>query len=147
MVLKRHDGNKMMSYLQPVLPPICLKVSEIDRLWNIAEAASSTFPQTTAFLKREIGRAEILTASRVLVGLVTMNCEVTFRDDISGQERTVELTYPDEADVEANKISILTPIGAALIGLSVGQTIEFQNPGGRWRSLTVVKAYPRLSMA
>jgi regulator of nucleoside diphosphate kinase len=135
-----------MTYLQPPLPPICLRVSEIDRLWNIAESASNAYPQTTAFLKREIERAEILTASRVLVGLVTMNSEVTFRDDISSQERTVELTYPDEADIEANKISILTPIGAALIGLSVGQTIEFQNPGGRWRSLTVVKANPPLSM-
>jgi regulator of nucleoside diphosphate kinase len=55
----------------------------------------------------------------------------------------VTLVYPEAADVDAGKISILTPIGAALIGLSVGQTIEFQTPGGRWRSLTVLKVQPR----
>lgn len=136
-----------MSYQQPALPPICLKTSEIGRLRHIAEAASDVEQHTAAFLKREIERAEILTATRVLVGLVTMNSDVTFRDDIGRQERTVELTYPEEADVAANKISILTPIGAALIGLSVGQTIEFQNPSGGWRSLTVLKAYPKLPMS
>ena len=135
-----------MSHLQTALPPICLKVTEIDRLRKIAEAASHADPHTTAFLKREIERAEILTAKRVLVGLVTMNSDVTFRDDIGRQERTVELTYPEEADVEGDRISILTPVGAALIGLSVGQTIEFQNPSGGWRSLTVLKAYPKPSM-
>jgi len=100
------------------------------------------YPQTTDFLAREIERAEVLPDARVLPGLVTMNSDVTFRDDISTQERTVTLVYPEAADVETGKISILTPIGAALIGLSAGQTIEFQTPGGRWRSLTVLKAYP-----
>lgn len=68
-----------------------------------------------------------------------MESEVVFRDDISMQERSVTLVYPEAADVDTGKISILTPIGAALIGLSVGQTIEFQTPGGRWRSLTVMR--------
>ncbi|MCF2525442.1 nucleoside diphosphate kinase regulator [Bradyrhizobium sp. G127] len=132
----------MMSHLTPELPPISLRMCDADRLRNIAEAASDKYPQTTDFLAREIERAEILPDSRLLPGLVAMNSEVTFRDDISTQERTVTLVYPEAADVDAGKISILTPIGAALIGLSVGQTIEFQTPGGRWRSLTVLKAYP-----
>jgi regulator of nucleoside diphosphate kinase len=67
---------------------------------------------------------------------------VTFIDDISGQKRTVILVYPDEANVDAGKISILTPIGAALIGLSAGQSIEFQTPSGGWRSLTVIAVGP-----
>lgn len=133
--------NMMISHLQPQLPPISLRMSDVDRLRNLAEAASEKYPQTTEFLAREIDRAEILPDARLLPGLVTMDSEVTFRDDISTQERRVTLVYPEAADVEAGKISILTPIGAALIGLSVGQTIEFQTPGGRWRSLTVLKAY------
>jgi regulator of nucleoside diphosphate kinase len=132
----------MASHLQPALPPISLRMCDADRLRNIAEAASSKYPQTTDFLAREIERAEILPDARLLPGLVTMDSDVTFRDDISMQERTVTLVYPEAADVEAGKISILTPIGAALIGLSVGQTIEFQTPGGRWRSLTVLKVDP-----
>jgi regulator of nucleoside diphosphate kinase len=129
----------MASYLQPELPPISLRMCDASRLRNIAEAASEKYPQTTDFLAREIERAEILPDTRLLPGLVTMDSEVTFRDDISMQERSVTLVYPEAADVDAGKISILTPIGAALIGLSVGQTIEFQTPGGRWRSLTLLK--------
>lgn len=132
----------MISHLQPELPPISLRLSDVDRLRNLAEAAAEKYPQTSDFLAREIERAEVLPDARMLPGLVTMNSEVTFRDDISTQERTVTLVYPEAADVESGKISILTPIGAALIGLSAGQTIEFQTPGGRWRSLTVLKAYP-----
>lgn len=131
--------NTMASHLQPELPPISLRMCDADRLRNIAEAAADKYPQTTDFLAREIDRAEILPDARLLPGLVTMDSEVTFRDDISMQERPVTLVYPEAADVDAGKISILTPIGAALIGLSVGQTIEFQTPGGRWRSLTVLK--------
>ena len=132
----------MISNLQPELPPISLRLSDVDRLRNLAEAAAEKYPQTSDFLAREIERADVLPDARMLPGLVTMNSEVTFRDDISTQERTVTLVYPEAADVESGKISILTPIGAALIGLSAGQTIEFQTPGGRWRSLTVLKAYP-----
>jgi len=128
-----------MSHLTPELPPISLRMCDADRLRNIAEAASDKYPQTTDFLAREIERAEILPDARMLPGLVTMDSEVMFRDDISLQERSVTLVYPEAADVDAGKISILTPIGAALIGLSVGQTIEFQTPGGRWRSLTVLR--------
>ncbi len=129
----------MVSHLQPELPPISLRMCDANRLRNIAEAASEKYPQTTDFLAREIERAEILPDARLLPGLVTMDSEVTFRDDISLQERAVTLVYPEAADVDAGRISILTPIGAALIGLSVGQTIEFQTPGGRWRSLTVLR--------
>lgn len=128
-----------MSHLTPELPPISLRMCDADRLRNIAEAASDKYPQTTDFLAREIERAEILPDARMLPGLVTMEAEVMFRDDVSLQERSVTLVYPEAADVDAGKISILTPIGAALIGLSVGQTIEFQTPGGRWRSLTVLR--------
>tara|TARA_A200000159_G_scaffold7830_1_gene6785 strand:- start:43 stop:462 length:420 start_codon:yes stop_codon:yes gene_type:complete len=129
----------MVSHLQPELPPISMRICDANRLRNIAEAASEKYPQTTDFLAREIERAEILPDARLLPGLVTMDSEVTFRDDISMQERAVTLVYPEAADVDAGRISILTPIGAALIGLSVGQTIEFQTPGGRWRSLTVLR--------
>jgi regulator of nucleoside diphosphate kinase len=79
-------------------------------------------------------------SAHVLPGLVTMGSKVSFRDDTTGQERTVLLVYPDEADVSEGKISVLTPIGAALIGLSIGQSIEWQTPAGGWRSLTVLRA-------
>ncbi len=132
--------NDMTRPLNQALPPISLRPCDIDRLRILAEAAAEKYPQTADFLAREIERADILPDAHAVPDLVAMGSEVTFRDDVSGAERTVTLVYPETADVAAGRISILTPIGAALIGLSAGHTIEFQTPSGGWRSLTVLKA-------
>jgi regulator of nucleoside diphosphate kinase len=67
-----------------------------------------------------------------------MGSQVDFRDDGTAQVHRVTLVYPDQADITVGKISVLTPIGAALIGLYQGQTINWQSPAGDWRSLTVM---------
>lgn len=131
----------MLNDLETRLPIIAISAGDIDRLRLLAEAAVDKYPETAEFLAREIERAEILPADQSVRNVVTMDSEVTFSDDISGQTRTVTLVYPENANVDAGKISILTPIGAALIGLSVGQTIEFQTPSGGWRSLTIAKIF------
>jgi regulator of nucleoside diphosphate kinase len=128
----------MLHDLQTRLPSIAITARDADRLRHLADAAMNTYPATAEFLAREIDRAEIIPADRSTRGVVTMQSEVTFVDDISGQQRTVILVYPEEANLDAGKISVLTPIGAALIGLSAGQSIEFQTPSGGWRSLTVI---------
>lgn len=121
------------------LPAIAISARDADRLRHLAEAALEKYPETADFLAREIDRAEIRDDPESMRGVVAMQSEVTFRDDVSGQTRTVTLVFPDEANVDAGKISVLTPIGAALIGLSAGQTIEFQTPAGGWRALTVIR--------
>jgi regulator of nucleoside diphosphate kinase len=63
---------------------------------------------------------------------------VTYKAD-DGRERRVELVFPGEADIGAGKISILTPIGTALIGLSEGQSIAWTARDGSERHLTVLK--------
>ncbi len=125
--------------LQTRLPAIAISARDIERLRQLAEAATDKYPATAEFLAREIDRAEIRHGDHPMHGVVGMQSEVSFRDDVSGQARTVTLVFPEAADVEAGRISVLTPIGAALIGLSAGQTIEFQTPAGGWRSLTVLK--------
>ena len=70
--------------------------------------------------------------------LVTMGSSVEFRDDFTGQVRRVVLVYPDKADVTAGRISVLTPVGAALIGLSKNQSIDWETPARERRSLTVL---------
>jgi len=131
--------NDMHGDLQTRLPNLAISVRDADRLRNLAEAAADRYPETAEFLAREVERAEIRAADQSMRGIVAMQSEVTFRDDISDQSRTVTLVYPEEADVAAGRISILTPIGAALIGMSVGTSIEFQTPAGGWRSLTITK--------
>lgn len=109
------------------------------RLSKLVEAAATTFPTTADFLAREIERAEVVPDDELSRDVVRMGTRVRFRDDASLQEREVTLVYPEAADVTAGKISVLTPIGAALIGLAVSQTIEFRTPAGGRRSLTVLE--------
>jgi len=133
----------MTDTLDTKLPPISMNPADIERLRKLADAAANKYPETSDFLAREIERAAVLPEATPCAGLVTMDSNVTFRDDVSGQARTVRLVYPEDADVDAGKISILTPIGAALIGLSEGQTIEFQTPPGGGRALTVLTVKPQ----
>ncbi|MCK1594630.1 GreA/GreB family elongation factor [Bradyrhizobium sp. 164] len=67
-----------------------------------------------------------------------MGSQVRNCDNTTGDVRDVVLVYPHEADITLKRISVLTPVGAALIGLSVGQGIEFQTPGHSKRSLTIL---------
>jgi len=127
-----------MSYLRQELPPITLSAGECDRLRRLVDAAADPSQKTVAFLTREIERADVVDPSQIRRGLVMMGSEVEFRDDSTMKVRRVILVYPNEADVDAGKISVMTPIGAALIGLSAGQSIEWELPSGGWRSLTVL---------
>jgi len=82
-------------------------------------------------------RASVVPADADLRGVVRMGSQVRYCDDKTGDVRDVVLVYPHEADIALKRISVLTPVGAALIGLSVGQVIEFQTPSAT-RSLTVL---------
>jgi regulator of nucleoside diphosphate kinase len=131
-----------MSNLTAGLPPITLNTADSERLMRLTDVVRRRFPQTAAFLAREIERANVVDSWQTPAGLVTMGSEVEFRDDTTGQVRRVTLVYPHEADVSVGKISVLTPIGAALIGLSVGQSIEWKTLLGERRSLTVLHVNP-----
>ena len=128
-----------MSYLRAELPPIALRAGDLARLGRLANAALEQYPQAAEFLTRELARAEIVTSLTPPRGLVLMGSTVEFGMDGSDQTRCVTLVYPDQADTDAGRISVLTPIGAALIGLSVGQSIEWQKPSGAWSTLTVLR--------
>ena len=126
-----------MSYLHPELPPIAITRGDIEKLTRIADSSAGAFAQTAEFLGREIDRAQVIEEFESRPGLVKMGSRVTFRDDVTSQIRIVTLVYPGE-DVSLGKISVLTPIGAALIGLSVSQSIEWETQSGGRRSLTVL---------
>jgi regulator of nucleoside diphosphate kinase len=126
------------SYLRDDLPPISVSAHDYDRLRRLADISAGKFPRTADFLSRELDRAQVVSSIELLPGLVTMGAEVTFRDDIAGTIRTVTLVYPEDADIDSSRISVLTPVGAALIGLSVSQSMEWQTQSGEWRSLTVL---------
>lgn len=128
----------MARYFNVDLPPIAITRVDCERLERLAVAAGGKFPEVSEFLSREVERAHVIEDFESLPGLVVMGSEVTFRDDVTAQVRKATLVYPEDAGKGAHTISILTPVGAALIGLSVSQSIEFQTPSGGWRSLTVL---------
>ena len=68
-----------------------------------------------------------------------MGSEVKFRDDTSGRIQKVFLVYPNQADISQDKISVLTPIGTALIGLRVGSSITWETRTGEFKRLTVLE--------
>jgi regulator of nucleoside diphosphate kinase len=68
-----------------------------------------------------------------------MHSRFVFKDESTGEARTVSLVYPGEEDIDDGRISILTPVGAALLGLSEGQSIEWETRIGESRTLTVLR--------
>lgn len=120
------------------LPPIRVREDELRRLSSLAESTMELFPRVAHFLAREMDRAMVVASEADLQGVIRMGSEVTYRDEESRAIRKVVLVYPHEANIELNRVSILTPVGAALIGLSAGQRIEFQTPGGHTKGLTVL---------
>lgn len=119
------------------LPPIRICEDESRRLSSLADSSMDLFPRVAHFLAREVERATVTNESN-LQGVIRMGSRVTYRDDETGASREIVLVYPHEADIEHNRISVLTPVGAALIGLSCGQRIDFETPHKRSRSLTVL---------
>jgi len=90
-------------------------------------------------LADELARAEIVPAETIAGNVVTMNSRVVFEDQETAARREVWLVYPQESDVERGRISVLAPIGSALLGLAVGETIEWPFPRGQVRRLRVVE--------
>lgn len=84
-------------------------------------------------LETELHRAVIVPQDRVPADVVTMNSEVVYEDIHTGQRRTIRLVYPKDAEAGTGRVSVLAPIGSALLGLRVGQEIEWQVPTGTKR--------------
>lgn len=92
-------------------------------------------------LAEELDRATVIPAERMPGNVVRMHSRVTYLDEHSGERREVELVFPDEVDLASGKISVLAPVGSALLGLQEGQTIEWLFPDGHVRCLLVERAW------
>jgi regulator of nucleoside diphosphate kinase len=123
----------------PAKPRITLTAADHEKLSALAEAALHTMPDVAHELAEELDRAHILPGGKQRADAVHMGCDVDFRDDTTGRVQTVTLVYPHEADIAKGKISVLTPIGTALIGLPLGQSIGWTTRTGESRRLTVLQ--------
>jgi regulator of nucleoside diphosphate kinase len=119
-------------------PRITLSAADYERLSTLAHAARNRLPGLADELADEIARAQLLAKGEMPKNVVCMNSEVEFRDDTTGKVRTVTLVYPEDADISQGKISVMTPVGTALIGLRTGDSITWEPPSGEIRLLTVL---------
>ena len=113
--------------------------TDLERLQRVLDVhGSGRNAELAELLEQELTRAEVMSAQEVPADVVTMNSTVVFEDEETGARREVTLCYPQDARSDEGRVSVLAPVGSALIGLSVGQSIEWPFPGGRTRTLRIV---------
>jgi regulator of nucleoside diphosphate kinase len=129
---------KTQNYIRKLQkPPLVIDAAHSERLEDLAYRAMQQAPAVARQLLEEVQRAEVRPAGELPHNVVTIGSRVTFRDD-AGVAQTVRLVFPINADIAEGRVSILTPIGVALIGLAEGQTITWETPEGKVRHLTAV---------
>lgn len=115
-------------------PPITITSRDLLRLSQIV----TSYPtQTTEQLDIELARADVVSEREIGHDVVTMNSDVVYEDSATGAQRRVRIVYPKDANVDRGWVSILAPLGVALLGLRVGQAIDWQLPNGT-RHLRVI---------
>ncbi|MBL8584322.1 MAG: nucleoside diphosphate kinase regulator [Rhizobiaceae bacterium] len=117
-------------------PPLTIGATDLARLTVLAEQVEGRSPEIAQELLAELDRAKATPDNAVAEAVVRMGSTVTFTT--GGETRTVTLVFPGEADIAAGKVSILTPIGTALLGLSVGQSMSWTARDGRAHELSVL---------
>ncbi|WP_380879989.1 nucleoside diphosphate kinase regulator [Sphingomonas sp. DBB INV C78] len=128
-------------------PAIHMIDTEADIIADLAMGVEERLPQVSRLLLREVTRAKVHKADRVPANLITMHATVQFADQANGKSYSCQLVYPGEADISGGRISILTPVGAGLIGLREGQSILWPDRDGHERTLTILKVTPACTPA
>lgn len=118
-------------------PKIIIDADDLAHLDALAEGALVRNADLANRLLEELGRAKVLPAAKMPANVVKIGNLVTYRDESSGQERTVMLVYPEDADIAQGKVSIMTPIGVALLGLTEGSSFHWDTRAAQRRTLTV----------
>jgi regulator of nucleoside diphosphate kinase len=118
-------------------PAIRISQSEYERLSGLANAVATRNPQAADELLAELERATMVADEKITAGTIRMGSTVTFKPDV-GEPKKVTLVFPADANIAEGKVSILTPIGTALIGLSAGQSIMWTARDGRQHELSVL---------
>jgi len=133
----------MSSQPQSGLPPSLIVSShDLARLEALLESPALKQHPAALALGDELGRASVVPPEQIPAGIVAMHSRVECEDELHGERHHLTLVYPHEADAAQGRISVLAPVGSALLGLAVGQSIDWQAPGGRALRLRVLAVQP-----
>ena len=118
---------------------IVVTIRDMERLLGLIDSTGDERSQAAVeALESELSRAQVVDPQDVPPDVVTMNSRVVYRDEERQVTREVTLCYPRDARMGEGRVSVLAPIGAALLGLRVGQGIDWELPGGGRTRLSVV---------
>lgn len=118
-------------------PRLIMSIRDARRLEALLASPVFAGSEGAARLEDEIARADVREPRDVPADVVTMNSSVVVEDEHDGVERTLRVVYPDVASASPHYVSVLAPVGAALLGMSVGDAIDWPMPGGRLARLRV----------
>ncbi|HOG06851.1 MAG: nucleoside diphosphate kinase regulator [Syntrophales bacterium] len=113
--------------------PVYMTSFDMERLESLIQTHRSSSPKRKAQidrLEKELDRAVIVDPKDIPADVVTMNTKLRLRDETSGEEMVLSLVFPADANLEKNRVSVLAPIGTALLGYRVGDIIEWEVPSG-----------------
>ena len=119
-------------------PPITISSSDLERIESVLDSSYSKRHPALDQLRDELDRANIVEPEDMPPGIITMNSSARCVDEMSGKEYHFTLVYPSDANVDQNRVSILSPMGSAMLGLAEGQSIDWELPGGRKLKLRVL---------
>lgn len=118
-------------------PNIVISSLDADRLEAVLYGTHAKALPGREDLLAELERAHIVAPEQIPPNVVTMNSKVRFKADATGTTFCYTLVYPDKVDDSGETLSILAPIGSALLGLAEGESIEWPSPDGRTLSVTI----------
>lgn len=118
-------------------PAITVSRLDLERIESLLDRMPPVQAAAHAALREELDRATVLEPTEMPRNVVTMNSTVRFTDEAGGEPTTMTLVYPGAAG-KPGTVSILAPVGSALLGLAKGKHIEWPTPDGRKRRLTVL---------
>ncbi len=112
-----------------------VRLTDVDtrRLHSLLAGAGPADPKdaaSIALLERHVDQAEVLPARHIDADIVTMDSEVVVRDLDTHQTIVFRVVFPTMADADARRISVLAPLGMAVLGRSAGEHVTWQTPGG-----------------
>ncbi|ULQ46087.1 nucleoside diphosphate kinase regulator [Flagellatimonas centrodinii] len=120
------------------LPSLILNDTHYERLVALAEQARQQAPDVASYLLAELHRARLCQQAEMPDDVVDLHRQVDYQDLGTGERHSLQLVWPADAQSSARRVSVISPIGAALIGLSVGQVIHWQLRDGGARQLKVL---------
>lgn len=120
-------------------PRIVINADDLAHLEGLAHGMIKRQPALADRLFDEIGRARIAAPSKMPKNVVSMGSTVTYRDETTGRERSVTLVYPEDADITQLRVSVMTPIGVALLGLAEGAGFYWDTRENQRRMLTIIR--------